>query len=437
MRRSSGIIALGSIPVLGILGASLLFSGVVSDASLISHTLEVKNKLAALLSAAQDIEIGQRGYLITGKDEFLAPYTEAVGSIFKIHEEAVGLVTDNPQQTSDLNALKTLLSERITIANMNLELRRSGSALDISELERGKVAMEGIRNAIAEAQRNEDALFAVRQAALSSRRAWLVVVLTTSLLAAAGVAFAIRRREEERSREMTRANLILAEARDDLERKVEERTAALAKERDRAEALLRDVTHRIGNTLTLVVGFLNLHIRHARDPEAIKTLSGARERVMAISSTQRRMNVSNDLELVRIDSLVKGVLDDLTEAQSHTNIEVMVDIAPAYVAAREATTVCVLIQEFVINAVKHAFPDGREGKISVQLRPMPEQGAILTVADNGVGHLPTAETGAGLGTQISDRLARQFEGNVEFASEGGLVVTVKMPGLSLKAPEAT
>ncbi|NOT71047.1 MAG: sensor histidine kinase [Hyphomicrobium sp.] len=235
---------------------------------------------------------------------------------------------------------------------------------------------------------------------------------------------------------MARTKLTLAVEREMLEQKVLERTSALEKERDRAEALLRDVTHRIGNTLSLVVGFLNLHIRHARDPEAIKTLTGARERVMAISNTQRRMNVSHDLELVRIDLLVKGVLDDLTEAQSHMNIRVISDVVPASVAAREATTLCVLIQEFVINAIKHAFPDDAAGEIRVVLQPLPTKGAVLTVSDNGVGHMPDQERSAGLGTQISGRLARQFEGHVTYASGNGLVVTVNMPGLSLIAPGA-
>lgn len=156
---------------------------------------------------------------------------------------------------------------------------------------------------------------------------------------------------------------------------------------------------------------------------------------MAISSAQRRMNVSNDLELVRIDRLIKGVLDDLSEAQTIEAIKLDVDIPPLNAPAREATSLCVLIQEFVINAIKHAFPQCRRGRIAVKLRPRAEKGAILEVADDGVGYVPRDGVKSGLGTQISDRLARQFQGSVTYRPGAGLTVVVDLPDLTLTEAE--
>ncbi len=292
-----------------------------------------------------------------------------------------------------------------------------------------------LRIEIAATSAEEGRLFELRNADYEQRRFWLITVLCLTIFSTLAIAYVIWQREQERSRDVEAANLILEDARVALALKVEERTAELAKERDRAETLLRDVTHRIGNTLTLVVGFLNLHIRHSQDPGTIRTLSGARERVMAISSAQRRMKVANDLELVRIDQLVKGVLDDLAEAQPNDRVSFVFDIPPLYAPAREATSLCVLIQEFVVNALKHAFPDGRSGVIKVRLRPLAEKGALLEVSDNGIGGVPAEAAPPGLGSQISERLALQFGGKVSYKSAGGLSVEVDLPDLSLKLPD--
>jgi two-component sensor histidine kinase len=438
MREIRDLVALAVTPVLGVLFATALVSSAGNDASRVAHTLQVKNTLSTLLSTAQDIEIGQRGYLVTGQSRYLEPYKSAVTKIYTTQRQVAELVADNPDQTKRVSKSKDLIAKRVRASDDGIALynagQKDGDVLLATE-DRGKEAMDKIRQTITEAQDGEDELFVSRQSDYVRQRSWLITSLIISLFAAAGVAYGMVKRETVRNEEIERANLVLEEAKASLELKVEERTAHLAKERDRAESLLRDVTHRIGNTLSLVVGFLNLHIRHSSDTEAIKTLTGARERVMAISSAQRRMNVSNDLELVRIDRLIKGVLDDLSEAQTIEAIKLDVDIPPLNAPAREATSLCVLIQEFVINAIKHAFPQGRRGRIAVKLRQRAEKGAVLEVADDGVGYDSQGGTKSGLGTQISDRLARQFQGSVTYRTGAGLTVVVDLPDLTLTEAE--
>jgi two-component sensor histidine kinase len=235
---------------------------------------------------------------------------------------------------------------------------------------------------------------------------------------------------------------------------VNERTEELAVERDhakvereRAEALLRDVTHRIGNTLALVAGFINLHVRHTSDPVALKILTGARERVHAIASAQRRINVTNDLDLVRIDTLIPAVMADLVSAASEDRIKLSVDVPPFLVAAQVATSLCVLAQEFVVNSLKHAFDDYETGEIRVSLKTMKPKGAELVVEDDGAGlpdtskeeegqeKVPEAE---GLGTKIAALLTRQFAGEISYepmrlnANRPGTRVIVRLTELDLR-----
>jgi two-component sensor histidine kinase len=235
-----------------------------------------------------------------------------------------------------------------------------------------------------------------------------------------------------------------------LEKHVEARTEELAIERDRAEAereraeaLLRDVTHRIGNTLALVVGFINLHTRHTTDPVAVRILTGARDRIHAIASAQRRINVVNDLELVRIDTLIQAVMTDVVAATAEDRVKLSVDIPPLLAPAQVATSLCVLTQEFVVNSLKHAFNGEAAGTIEVRLRKEGDSGAELVVEDDGAG-LPRHAQGEqdeaeteGLGTKIANLLTRQFSGSISYdaahpdATRPGTRVTVHLTELTL------
>jgi len=209
------------------------------------------------------------------------------------------------------------------------------------------------------------------------------------------------------------------------------------RERIGAEGLLRDVTHRVGNNLALVVSFLNLHIRLATSPETVKVLTSARQRVHAIAITQRRLNVIDDLELTRIDTLLKSVLAELVEPSTSNCIKINVRVRPLLTEARSATTVCVLTQELVMNALKHAFPTGAGGWVTILLDTDGAGGAVLEVSDNGQGASLNIVDAGGLGTKIVKLLAAQYDGHIAHHPRGalgrdaGTRVVVTLPSLKL------
>ncbi|MGQ0671531.1 MAG: sensor histidine kinase [Hyphomicrobium sp.] len=459
---NKGFMIWAGLALIAGLSAILISLAEGSDVRRVTHTLRVEQALSRLLSAAQDVETGTRGYLLTDQIEFLDPYHSGRQSLEAVYGELVGLVADNPEQSQRIAGMRELIDERVRISDRNVSLFQNGdkdAAVNLMREGHGKAAMDNLRMAITDAKREESELYARRQEDYRWRRRLLGAAMLVTLLASAIMAVVMNASERERSREIELMNRILAGTNESLEARVEERTAELATARDRAETLLRDVTHRIGNTLSLVVGFLNLQIRHASDPASVATLTSARERILAISSAQRRMNVANDLELVRIDSLMSGVMEDLKATQTDQRIDITVDIPPLHAAAQSATSVCVLAQEFVVNALKHAFPDGRAGKIRIRLEQATDGGARLTVSDNGVGSKPMNGSGtddgtgksnaahvgraSGLGLKIADRMAKQFDGAIEIADGAtagsgptGTTVVVSLPGLEIASVES-
>ena len=159
--RSQPRTGLGSI--LGIAAALLFFvvTGVLAyaniqqlraDTARVVHTHEVITELSNLLSAVQDAETGQRGFLLTGNDRYLDPYQNALirteGSLGTIAE----LTRDNDVQQTNLRRLRPLVAAKLAELRQTIALRRSAGvapALALVNTDQGKVAMDAIRTQLA------------------------------------------------------------------------------------------------------------------------------------------------------------------------------------------------------------------------------------------------------------------------------------------------
>lgn len=454
-----------AVAVLSGLSAIVAWRWTVKAADRVTHTLLVQQELTKWLSAAQDLENGQLGYLLTKDSRFLKLGEAAKGSIVLLHNDLIRLVGDNVAQVALIEAVHKTMKERIAAIEKNLSTFESDHAAFEARLAAngaGIGVMDRLRNQIAAAKQQEQLLFSRRLHQFQVQSSRLLAAMLATLLACAALALVAVIRERQRVAALELTALTLRSANRSLEERVKARTEELAVERDRAEAereraeaLLRDVTHRIGNTLSLVVGFINLHIRHTSDPKSLKTLTGARDRIHAIASAQRRINVVNDLELVRIDTLIRAVLDDVVEAAGDDRILLTVDVPPLLASAQVATSLCVLTQEFVVNSFKHAFEDMDSGHVSVHLKRHGESAAELVVEDDGSGLTDMADGswGAdksvsasdhpsdGLGTKIAALLTRQFAGSISYrqakpgAARPGTRVTVRLTELMLSDPD--
>ncbi|MBS0232705.1 MAG: CHASE3 domain-containing protein [Proteobacteria bacterium] len=453
-----------AVAILSGLAAIVAWRWTVKAADRVTHTLIVQQELTKWLSAAQDLQNGQLGYLLTKDSRFLKPYEAAKGSVVLIHNDLIRLVGGHVAQAALMQAIHETMKEQI--AAIEKTLATAGGADFSSQAfvdDSGIEIMDRLRNQISAAKQQEQILFNQRLRQFQSQSSWLLAAMLATLLACAALALVALIRERQRVAALELTALTLRSTNRSLEERVNARTEELAIERDRAEAereraeaLLRDVTHRIGNTLALVVGFINLHIRHTSDPKSLKTLTGARDRIHAIASAQRRINVVNDLELVRIDTLIRAVLDDVVEAAGEDRILLSVDVPPLLASAQVATSLCVLTQEFVVNSFKHAFGENDTGQVSVCLKRNGPAGAELVVEDDGSGwegaldQMAGAEKAAsdpehpseGLGTKIAALLTRQFSGTISYeqARPGsvrpGTRVMIRLSELILSDPDS-
>lgn len=138
----------------------------IDTAGLVSHGNQVRYALTELLSHMQDTETGQRGFVLTGADSFLDPYTAGVAEVPVTLQRLRQLTTDNPNQQRRIDALEQLVNQKIAEEGKTIELRRSkgiDASIQVVLTQQGKIYMDQIRKTIADMDKEETDLLAVRQ----------------------------------------------------------------------------------------------------------------------------------------------------------------------------------------------------------------------------------------------------------------------------------
>ena len=182
---------------------------------------------------------------------------------------------------------------------------------------------------------------------------------------------------------------------------------ALLAERD---VLIREVNHRVQNSLMIVSSFLNLQARSSKDLAVREQLSEAQRRVGAVALVHRRLYRADQIEMIDLARYLEELCQEMigTLGPEWTN-KITIDFAPIPTPTDRAVTVGLVLTELMINANKYAY-GGEPGAIDVLLEQNREE-LRLIVADQGRGK---ASQGSGFGTRMIDAMVAQLGGLMEF-----------------------
>jgi two-component sensor histidine kinase len=196
----------------------------------------------------------------------------------------------------------------------------------------------------------------------------------------------------------------------------------------RLEALLREVNHRVANSLQLVVAMVRLQANSLADSSAREALADTERRIDAIAQVHRSLYATDDAEGVDMKDYLQALVDELGGAWASEKPKraLTLDAESIRLPADRAVSLGVIVNELVSNAFKYAYGPASPGEVRVSLT-RDEDAFLLAVEDDGVGLGPVPRTqGSGLGSRLIGAMAKSLQGAVEYDSQGpGLRATLR------------
>lgn len=199
----------------------------------------------------------------------------------------------------------------------------------------------------------------------------------------------------------------------------------------RLEALLKEVNHRVSNSLQLVSAFIHLQGQVLTDPAARAALVETEQRIQAIGQVHRRLYSSGDVEFVAMDDYLGALVAELEQTWSTPAAPRPLRLAaePIKLTTDRAVSLGVIVNELVSNACKYAYAPEQQGEVRISLALGDGERFCLCVEDDGEG-LPTDGTikGTGLGTKLIRSMVRSLGAELQFdAAHRGVRALVLAP----------
>jgi two-component sensor histidine kinase len=216
-------------------------------------------------------------------------------------------------------------------------------------------------------------------------------------------------------------------------RELEEARRALEEAGRQKDLLMKEIDHRIKNSLQIVSSLLHLQAKTAG--AAASQFHNAAARVAAIASLHEQLHKYDQAGMVALDQYLIGLCQGIAAASSGPDRvwSLIVDADPLVISADIAVPLGLIVNELATNAIQHSQPKGTGGSVHIALANRADNFSI-SISDPGVGPVSNqadTEPGtrhSGLGTRIVDALARQIKATItKSRSASGYMVTVSVP----------
>jgi signal transduction histidine kinase/CheY-like chemotaxis protein len=432
-------------------------------AGLVRHTLEVENRLSRLQTEVLEAEAAQRGYIITARGDFLAPYHTALSAMDAELAGITRATADNPRQVGQVARLRVALESRAMLLRENLVIYRARGAVPVERLEAGRRLMANARTIIRDMKAEEERLLAQRSA--RAERQALLARLSSLLSGVMALALGLFAVFDARRRLgiAVRTGQSLAETNLRLQAEAEHRAAAEAQVRQiqKMQAigeLTGGIAHDFNNMLAIVIGSLDLAKRRLQTDAARaavyidNAMEGANR---AAQLTGRLLAFSRQQPLapqvLDVNKLVGG-MSEMLRRTIGDNVRVETVLAGGlWRTFADPAQLENAIVNLCVNA-RDAMPDG--GRLTIETsnahlddeyaaghaEVAPGQYVMTSVSDTGVGMPPEVierafepfyttkgvGQGTGLGLSQVHGFVKQTAGHVKIYSELGVGTTVKV-----------
>lgn len=177
--------------------------------------------------------------------------------------------------------------------------------------------------------------------------------------------------------------------------------------------MLRELQHRIKNSLFIISGLINIESDRLQDPVSKEVLHKIRDRIDSISHLYGLLNCSENTDAIQLDQYIANILELLLESYSTIKRKILLKLSldKIFVGMDIALPTGLIVTELATNILKYAFPEESNGIIQVILTRKAKK-ISLEISDNGIGILTEKmiHTHKGIGMQIVHMLTKQING---------------------------
>jgi two-component sensor histidine kinase len=200
---------------------------------------------------------------------------------------------------------------------------------------------------------------------------------------------------------------------------------------EQKEFLLRELQHRVMNSLNILSSLLMLQGKHASQPAVRDQLARAQQRILAMGAVYRHLYSADTTGQVEFGEFLKMICHESERAYVGTSRpSITCESDTVLVSGNQATSLAVLAHELITNALKHAYPGEEPGPIFVRLRRGTDGAVELSVADQGAG-IPkdiSVDQPPSLGFKVIMATVRQFGATLEIRRlEPGTEMIIRFP----------
>jgi two-component system, sensor histidine kinase PdtaS len=185
------------------------------------------------------------------------------------------------------------------------------------------------------------------------------------------------------------------------------------------EVLLREVHHRVKNNLQVVASLVRLQ----PGPDEAKTEMA--RRIAAMSAVHEQLYLSDQIGRIDLGEYIRKLVENLSETYGR-RAGVTYDVDRISAEIELALPLGLVVSEITSNAFKHAFPNGHDARLSVELKPQDDGQARLRISDNGVGFDPDNQDG-GLGLRLLKAFSQQLNATYSFHVDNGTTLELSFP----------
>ncbi|MBN2283823.1 MAG: PAS domain S-box protein [Deltaproteobacteria bacterium] len=234
---------------------------------------------------------------------------------------------------------------------------------------------------------------------------------------------------------LAKGHCMLGLARDITERKeAEERIERSLREK---ETLLAEIHHRVKNNMQVMMSLLSLQSENTDDAGIQALLRECESRIRSMALIHERLYLSQDLSRVDVRDYMERLLERLFQSHGADSrvIGFSTRIEDVSFSIETAVPCGLIANELITNVLRHAFPGGRAGTVTVELGPDPAaEGYVLVVGDDGIGMPEEIDhrNPDSFGLQLVNILTQQLDGTVELDRSAGTLFRVTFRELQYK-----